>query len=235
MQLPGRAFHVVASASEHFEICLGNIRQIAGMMLEHGETLDHEQRRDYLRAIERKAGHLLDINTHLGDFAQVAFGGKPISRARLRLSDVAAQAIDALTPLAAGSRRMLVLAQAAGEPLIAGDYRKLLNALLGILRHSIAIAAPAAQILVNIRPAVNELRLEIEVPAAPKSRAPETESRPLSEPPLAAGSGLTTAVVAQIIELHGGRLDILSDETHHRFTIALPISGESFDDFSSAN
>jgi signal transduction histidine kinase len=222
MRLPGRAFHVVASASEHFEVCLGNIRQLAGMMLNHGETLDPDQRQDYLRTIERKAGHLLEINAHLGDFAEVTIGKKTLARTKLRLSEIAAQAIDALTPLAASTQRMLVLAQSAGERPIAGDYRKLLKALGSLLRHSLEIAIPAAQILVNIRPAAAELRLEIDVPVAPKSRASEPEGRPLSDTPVAAGSGLTTAVVAQILELHGGRLDILASESHQRFAIALP-------------
>jgi K+-sensing histidine kinase KdpD len=235
MHLPGRAFYVVASAAEHFEVCLGDIRQLAGMMLDHGEKLDRDQRHDYLRAIEQKAGHLLEMNAHLGDIAQTTLGAKSIARGRFRLSEIADQAIDALTPLAASHRRLLVLANAAGEPLIAGDYRKLLNAILSILRHCLAIAVPAAQILVSIRPVSKELRLDIDVPVETKSRASDSESRPLSENPLAAGGGLTTAVVAQIIELHGGRLDILSSESHQRFAISLPVSADPQTEIPSAN
>jgi signal transduction histidine kinase len=224
MQPPGRGFHVVASATEQFEVCLGNIRLLAGMMLDHGEKIDREQRLDYLRTIERKAGHLIEIAARLGDFAQISLGRKPLSRTKLRLSEIAAQAIDALTPFAVSRRHLLVFAQGAGEPPIAGDYRKLLRALCSLLRHSIEIAVPAAQILINVRPGRTELRLEINVPVDGMRRATEPESLLLSAAPLASESGLTKAVVAQILELHGGRLDSLASESHQRFVVALPVA-----------
>lgn len=224
MHLPGRGFHVVASATEHFEVCLGNIRQIAGVMLDQGDRLNGAQRHDYLRTIERKAGHLLEINGHLGDFAQVTLGRKPLARTKLLLSEVAGQAVEALTPLAASTRRLLVLAQGAGEPLISGDYRKLLNALCLLLRRSLDVAVPAAQILINIRSGHSESRLEIDVPVGTGSHPREPETRLPGDSPIAEGNGLTTAVVAQIIELHGGRLDILTSESHQRFIIALPLA-----------
>lgn len=224
MPLSGCASHVVASATDEFALCLGNIRLLAGMMLDESRTLDGDLQRDYLRTIERKASHLLDVAARLGDLAQLGTGPAPLQRCEFRLSEIAEQSIEALTPLAASHLRLLVLAVASREPMVSGDYRKLLQALSGLLRHCLSIAVPAAQILLTVRAGDETVRLEIDVPvdaAGPANH--DSRGRQLSEVPVTDGDALATAVAAQVFEVHGGALRPLAGERHQRFVAELPI------------
>ena len=221
MSATGRAYSAVACATEELALSLGNIRMLAGMMLEDG--INHDQRRDYLQTIERNAKHLLHVTTSLGDFAQLGFGATPLTRSTLRLSEIAEQAVEALTPLAAMRLRLLVLAVNAGEPVIAGDYRKLLPALTGLLRHCLNLAAPAAQVILNLRGCEGGVRLDIDLPTVTGDDVPPaSDLRALSEVSAEGPSELAVEIAAQVIELHGGTLRSLVSEQHRRFIVELP-------------
>lgn len=224
MQVAGRAYHVVASATEQLEICLGNIRLLAGMMLDEAPLLDGSQRHDYLRAIEHKASHLLSVTASLGDFARLGLRPAPLNLCELHVSEIAEQAVEAVTPLAARQRRLLVLAIGVGEPPIRGDYHQLLRAFTGLLRHSLSIAVPAAQILINLRSRTAGVWVEIDVPVEPA--APVEAAPSLSEMPSAPRNELAPALAGQVVELHGGSLRTLAGERHQRFVIELPAAAE---------
>ena len=100
---------------------------------------------------------------------------------------------------------------------ISGDYRQLLRALSGLLRHSLHIAVPAAQVLINLYPTPSILRLEIDVPVEPDTAVPEQREDPLGDVLDADGDKLSTAFAAQVFEMHGGTLRTLTSERHQRF------------------
>ena len=217
----------MADAAHELRTPITILRTRAEVALEQ----DREAARDAgtLRAVEREAARLGEIVRNLLTLARADAGERPVARLPLYLDDVAAEAVDAVRPLAEQKRVQLEVG-AFEEAKITGEPALVRQLLLIVLDNAVKFTEAGGRVRLDVsaengRAAALVSDTGVGIPAEQLSHVFERFYRGDPARHTADGAGLGLAIARWIADAHGARIDIRSAPgTGTRVTIMFPLS-----------
>jgi PAS domain S-box-containing protein len=219
----------VALVSHELRTPLTSIRGYLELLLE-GEAGDlNDEQRQFLGVVERNAHRLLALVGDLLFLAQVEAGKLSLEIGAVDLAAVAAESVETTRPLA--EEKGVTLTLATGPlPLLAGDRARLAQLLDNLISNGIKFTPAGGRIDVRARGERGNAVLEVRdtgMGIAPEEQQNLFErffrSSKATEQAIP-GTGLGLAISKAIVQAHGGRITVASDEsTGSTFRVSLPI------------
>jgi signal transduction histidine kinase len=193
------------------------ILSYADMLL--ASPFTEEQRGQFLETIRSEAERLTNLTNDFLDLARLSSGRAKLVRAEINLSKVVHKAAKVVRPQA--SERGVRISVRAPEkvPLVRGDEQRLHQVILNLLSNAIKYNKPQGSVAVTV--GVNsgdENYLRVTVQDTGRGIAPENLGRlfekffrAADDEGYARGTGLGLSIANQIVEVHGGRMEVESE------------------------
>lgn len=219
--------NLLTMASHDLRSPLSTIRMSAEMVLE--ENLS-EETRPFVQSIYNSANRLVDLVNNLLDVSKLEAGRVTITPTLLLASDLARQSLDG-AQLRADSKRITThLVVEPDEPLILADRTKLHQILDNLVSNALKFTHSGGSITVTVQPEPKGVCIRVAdsglgIPALHQPFVFE-KFRQIHQQGTSNehGSGLGLAIVKQLVELHGGSIDVESEEGRGSvFSVHLPI------------
>jgi signal transduction histidine kinase len=179
--------------------------------------------------IQHEAERISQMTNNFLDLARLESGRASMARDPVDLSTVIRMAINVVRPQADEKQISLVIDLPASLPLITGDAQRFHQVMLNLLSNGIKYCDQGDTITVAVRSEGDRLVVSVADtgPGIPADalpniferfyRVPGTERRVL-------GTGLGLAITRQIVEAHGGEIDVSSEEGQGTtFAFMLPL------------
>jgi signal transduction histidine kinase len=208
------------------------VRTSVGLLLDPAVEPKAEERRTLLLTIDRNATRMQRLVGDVLDLARFRAGRVQLQLRRLNASDVAASAIASVAPVADSRGQALSLVAPPDPVPVFGDYRRLEQALVNLLSNAGKHSPDGAPITVTI--ASNGDAVSWAVTDEGDGIRPEDQERLFEQFFVAgrdrrgatAGVGLGLPITRQIVEAHGGRIEVSSRVGRgSTFTIVVPAAG----------
>lgn len=199
---------------------------------ELGPTLD-ERHRTCLEHVLDGGHHLLRLITDILDLSKVEAGRMELTRSMVSLTEVAKDAAETMSPMAAQRNVALNLSVPDELPRVWADAFRLKQILLNLLSNAIRFTPHGGTVSLRARQhddslvvAVSDTGVGIRKEDLPRLfRAFEQLSTSTQS---GGGTGLGLTLTKQLIELHGGSIDVLSEPNKgSTFTVTLPLKSRS--------
>ncbi len=187
--------------------------------------------RDRIGKIEVETGHLVQMVNELLDLSRIETGVGPILLDDVDLGRIAAASTERLRLFA--ERQGVALAVDVPEPvpMVRGDEARLGQVLVNLLHNAVKFSPDGGDVTVNVRVFGSDVLTSVAdhgvgIPKAAQPRIFERfykvdRARVRGE---AGGTGLGLAIARHVIEQHGGRIWVESEEgAGSTFSFALPI------------
>jgi signal transduction histidine kinase len=211
---------------------LTSIRGYLELVLdEEAGEINPEQRR-FLKAVERNSHRLLRLVGDLLFVAQVDAGRLTLDRAKIDVSALAADCVEAARPVADQKSIKLSLEGAPTQPLMA-DRGRLAQVLDNLVSNALKFTPEGGSVVLRTAVVGDHAVVEVEdsgmgIPATEQSRLFERFFRATTASERAIpGTGLGLAIVKAIVEAHGGRILVESEQdVGSTFRVELPLSVE---------
>jgi two-component system sensor histidine kinase/response regulator len=207
---------------------------MAEMLLEDDPTLPVDPHRRFLEHIRDAAQRLIGLVSNLLDLAKIEAGQAQPEYFDLRVSDVVRQVVVGLSFSAKAKAIEIQLTVAPGEPLLQADALRLSQVFHNLLNNAIKFTPAGGQVYVTIEPEPGGVRVHVAdtgMGISPTDlphlfeKFKQTRVRGTAGE---TGSGLGLAIVRQLVELHGGFVEVASEVGRGSiFTIHLPQGPES--------
>jgi two-component system phosphate regulon sensor histidine kinase PhoR len=190
--------------------------------------------RERIAKIEIETGHLAQMVSEMLDLARIESGGPPaVLRDEVDLAQVAVSAVERLRLFADRSAVALHLdlPTDAPPPPVRGDEDRLGQVLVNLLHNAVKFSPNGGDVTVRIRSADGEVVTAVEdhgigIPKAAQARVFERFYKvDRARARGAGGTGLGLAIARHVVEAHGGRIWVESEEgAGSTFSFALPIA-----------
>lgn len=178
-------------------------------------SFDEKMRREILEAMQRQAELVVNMINELLDLARIdARGGKDFNFEPVRLNDLISSIVADMK--LEKTQRHLVLNLAASESEVYGDVSKIRQAIMNVLTNAEKYSSSDKEITVTTLQSPGYFGIEVRDQGIGMSeeqvrhvgerfwRADTSGSRP--------GTGLGMSIVKEILEYHGGYVDISSEQ-----------------------
>jgi len=220
---------VLTIASHDMRSPLSAILLMTEMLLEDGEATPPDQLQLFVTNINSATRHLVGLISDLLDLAKIETGHIKLECSEVRVSDTVRRVVDALSFNARTKLIDLQLDIAPDEPLIQGDRLKLSQIWHNLLSNAIKfthkggwvkIAVEAELTGVQVRVTDNGLGLTLDdlLQVFGKFKRAHVQGTAGEK-----GTGLGLAIVRQLVQLHGGRVEAMSEVgAGSTFTVHLP-------------
>jgi signal transduction histidine kinase len=218
----------LAITSHDLRSPLGAIQNMAELLLEDSD-LPEETRRRLLENIYELAKRQIELVSRLLDLARLESGKVELEVIELRASEVARQSLQVLSFSAHSKDIATELVVEPDEPLVLADWMKLSQILNNLLSNAIKFTPSGGRVLLTVAPepdgvclSVRDSGLGIPPEALPyvfeKFKQVHTQGTAKER-----GSGLGLAIVRQLVELHGGSVEVASEwQQGSTFIVHLP-------------
>jgi signal transduction histidine kinase len=230
----------VASVSHELRAPIAAM-QLMSESLERGAVGDEKRRHEYFRLIGQECRRLSSLVENVLDFSRIDRGRREYHLEPVAIMPIVERTIELMQP-AAGQRHVSIAgppdAAAAGAADGAGrrrvDAEALQQALMNIVDNAIKHSPVGAEVAVTVDADPASVRLSV----TDKGPGIAKEERERIFEPFyrggtelrreTAGIGIGLSIARQIVEAHGGRIDVDSERgSGSRFTIVLPIAREA--------
>jgi signal transduction histidine kinase/ActR/RegA family two-component response regulator len=188
--------------------------------------VDHER-----EVIERQVAHLSRMVDDLLDVSRIASGKIELRRERVDVRDVIARALELTQPALQGRRP--TVARVPDTPVwVSGDPVRLTQVVCNLLNNAAKFSPPEQPITVELQSSAEEARLAVVdrgTGIAPALLPHVFERFVQGEQPLhraSGGLGLGLAIAKNLVELHGGTIEVESSGEGQgaRFAVTLPLA-----------
>ncbi len=225
----------IDNLSHELRTPLTTIRLLTERVLDELDTLDVPARlRERVATIDVETGHLVQMVNELLDLSRIEQ-----ATTQLHLDDVP------VAGLVTGSiARMRAFAERQGVFLVAelpperdalvvhGDADRLGQVLVNLLHNALKFSPPGRSVVVRADAGERELLLSVtdEGPGVPRADQTRIFERfykvDRARPRAGGGTGLGLSIARHIVESHGGRIWVESEEGHGAtFRVSLPLGG----------
>lgn len=225
---------LLASISHDFRTPLSSILGAASSLMEYGERIDPEQRRDLLSQIREEADHLDGMVRNLLSMTRLEAGALDLRRDWVDLGEVLNQAVAAARRR--GAIQHMVVTLEDDLPLVQADQILLNQVLANVVGNAVRYAGAAAKIEVAAHRIPGAIEVSVTdtgpgIPPALLDHVFEKFVRAASDRADGGeGAGLGLAIAKGIVEAHGGTIRAQSPVRGHgtgvRISFDLPVSLE---------
>ena len=214
----------LATVSHELRSPLTSMREAAHLLNEEvAGTLNPKQAR-LVTIIGDSTERLLRLVNQILDLSRMRAGRLPLARRTLDLSQVAERGVNELRPQAAEGHVAVSVERVGQNFEAAVDEDKLVQVVINLVANAIRFT-PAGRVTVRVVDAGPEVELHVEdtgvgIPASALPRIFEMYQQAHGQ---RGGTGLGLAIVRGVVEAHGGRVTVESQEGKgSRFTVLLP-------------
>ena len=214
----------LATVSHELRSPLTSMREAAHLLNEEvAGTLNPKQAR-LVAIIGDSTERLLRLVNQILDLSRMRAGRLPLARRTLDLSQVAERGVNELRPQAAEGHVAVSVERVGQNFEAAVDEDKLVQVVINLVANAIRFT-PAGRVTVRVVDAGPEVELHVEdtgvgIPASALPRIFEMYQQAHGQ---RGGTGLGLAIVRGVVEAHGGRVTVESQEGKgSRFTVLLP-------------
>jgi signal transduction histidine kinase len=221
--------NLVAITSHDLRSPLGAIQNMAELLIDEMELT--AEARHMVQQIDESTRHLIALVTNMLDLSKLEAGKVVLEPIPLRVSDIARRSLEALRASAQAKKIVTQLVVDPAEPLVEADWLKLSQIMTNLLSNAIKFTPLGGQVNVSVGPDsggvyVGVADSGIGIPAHTLPRVFEqfrqAHTRGTANE---RGTGLGLAIVRQLVELHGGTIEVASVEGNgSTFSVHLPAS-----------
>jgi signal transduction histidine kinase len=190
-----------------------------------------------LETIERNAGSLQRMIEDLLDLSRAASGKLEIRREPTPIGPIVASVVETMRPSAVARGIALEETGTSVDAVVAGDHDRLAQVVINLVSNAIKFTPQGGRVGVDVSRsdgqvliAVRDTGLGISPESQQQIFEPFRQAGPKVTGP-EGGLGLGLTIARQIVELHGGTIDVFSDGigSGSRFTIRLPAADNAAD------
>lgn len=219
--------NLLATTSHDLRSPLGSIQNMAELLRE--DRALPTDTRPLVQNIYDAARHLVAMVGNMLDLSRLEAGKVALDPIKLRVSDVARQSLDALRTEAGAKDISAELRIQPGERRITADPVKLSRIVNNLLSNAIKFTPPGGRIAITVGPESGGAYLRVADTGLgiPEDALPHVfdKFRQIHARGTAGewGSGLGLAIVRQLVELHGGSVEVTSAvQRGSTFVVHLP-------------
>jgi len=192
---------------------------------------DDPRIRQTYEMMDRQVNHLVHLVDDLLDVSRVSTGKIQLRHQLVPLRDVVARAVECTTSLFAQRAQALTVSLGESDCRVEGDAERLTQVFANLLGNASKFTAREGH--VSIRVTCDETTARIDVvddgvgiPRESLGRIFELFEQVPTPGGSMGGLGIGLALVSQLTQLHGGRVEAFSDGPGHgsRFTVTLPLA-----------
>jgi two-component system phosphate regulon sensor histidine kinase PhoR len=192
--------------------------------------------RDRIAKIEVETGHLVQMVNELLDLARIESGGPLVLLDDIDVGTVVAESVERLRLFAERQRIGLVIDVEEHLPAVRGDGSRIGQVVVNLVHNALKFGAaedphdPSGDVTVSVRRSEGEIVTSVAdhgvgIPKADQARIFERFYKVDRARVRGGGTGLGLSIARHVIEQHGGRIWVESDEGHgSTFSFALPIA-----------
>jgi two-component system sensor histidine kinase GlrK len=215
----------LATVSHELRSPLTSMREAALLLHERlGGDLTERQAR-LVAIIAASCERLLRLVNQILDLSRLRAGMLELERGRVDLDRVVARALDELRPQADEAGLTLVRARPDGDVVVEGDEDRLVQVVVNLVANAVRFTPRTGRITVRLQGGGPEVTLQVEDTGVgiPAAALPHVFDAWQQAHPQRGGTGLGLAIVRGIVEAHGGRATVESQEGKGtRFSVLLP-------------
>jgi len=225
----------VSAVSHEFRTPLTSLRHVTELLQEN-DAIPVDRRRMFYDALGRNTDRLHRLVESLLDFARMESGRKPYDLRPIEIGAFTSEVVGEFQREAAGKGFTVSLVIGPAVPSqVCGDRVSLANALWNLLDNAVKYSPDSRRIDVSIQPVRAGIEIAVRdyglgVPAGERSEIFQRFVRGTTATRLGIkGTGLGLAMVSHILDAHGGRIEVDSEEgAGSTFRMVLPrIEGPS--------
>ena len=220
--------NLVANVSHELKAPLASVRGFSELMLDG--LIDEKEKDRYLRIILDNSVHLGKLVDDLLTLSHLESGQIALEWKELNVDDLARWSFDSIAPL--GDQKGIKLSYRIEPeiPLIWGDRHRLHEVLVNLLENALEYTPPGGEVSFKIYQKKGQVVFEVrdtgcgiskeEIPLIFERFYKVDKSRRRS----GTGSGLGLAITKQLVELHGGKIEVESElYAGSTFRVYLPL------------
>jgi two-component system phosphate regulon sensor histidine kinase PhoR len=189
--------------------------------------------RERIDKIEVETGHLVQMVNELLDLSRIESGGTIRLVEEIDMGQLAAEAADRLHLFAERQGVVLRIEAEPGLPAVRGDAARLGQVVINLVHNAVKFSPDGGDVIVRARVLDGEVVTSVEdhgvgIPKAAQVRIFERfykVDRARQRGEAGGGTGLGLSIARHVIEQHGGRIWVESEEgVGSTFSFAIPIS-----------
>jgi two-component system phosphate regulon sensor histidine kinase PhoR len=190
--------------------------------------------RDRIAKIEVETGHLVQMVNELLDLSRIESGGTLTMADGVDLGRLASESAERLRLFAERQGVTLRIEVDGPTPGVRGDAERLGQVVVNLVHNAVKFSPDGGDVTVRVRTTDDEVVTSVEdrgigIPKASLTRVFERfykVDRARLRPEVGGGTGLGLSIARHVVEGHGGRIWVGSDEgVGSTFSFALPIGG----------
>lgn len=228
---------LISIVSHDVRTPLTSIKSYAEILYDDLETLEPPRVRHYLDIINKESDRLSRLVTNYLDLQKIEAGMMRLSIQPLEVADLLGESIAAFEGAAMEKGIRMSRNLEPSMPVVRGDRDRLLQVLANLLSNALKFTPPGGSVRLGARCAVLPGRgraVEISVHDSGEGIPPDRMERlfrrfsQVADRPVEAkgGTGLGLVFSREIVELHGGRIDVRSAPGEGTaFEVLLPVDG----------
>ncbi len=220
--------NLVANVSHELKAPLASVRGFSELMLDG--LIDEKEKERYLQIILDNSVHLSKLVDDLLTLSHLESGQVVLEQKELNVDDLARWSFDSITPQGDQKGIKLLYNIEPGLPLIRGDRHRLHEVLVNLLENALAYTPPGGAVSLKVYQNQGQVVFEVhdtgcgisgdELPLIFERFYKVDKSRRRS----GKGSGLGLAITKQLVELHGGTIEVDSElNKGSTFRVYLPL------------
>jgi len=219
----------VSNVSHELRAPLHTISGFAQLLLD-GKIEDRAVQRECLETVSRQTEHLTRLINDLLDSSRIEAGHFELHRGPVQMREVIRQVLKELQPLALQKQVVLADETASDLPVVLADAQRMGQVVTNLVHNAIKFSAEQGRVIISSNLDRHELVLAVTdngvgIPAgAMRHMFERFYQADGSSTRRAGGTGLGLYICKQIVEAHGGRIWVESEEGRGSvFRFTLPI------------
>ena len=198
---------------------------------EQGDAIP-DRMRDRIGKIEVETGHIAQMVNELLDLSRIESGGAVVHLDPVDLGEVATASAERLRLFAERQGVRLAVEAAPPVPPVRGDEARLGQVLINLLHNAVKFSPTGGDVTVRVEARDGEVVTSVQdrgvgIPKALQGRVFERFYKADRARVRGGGTGLGLSIARHVVEQHGGRIWVESEEGKgSTFSFALPIAEE---------
>jgi signal transduction histidine kinase len=218
-----------ASLSHELRSPLTSVREASHLLREEVSGPLTGQQARLVEIIGQSSDRLLRLVNQMLEMSRLRAGILPLQRARVDVDGIVARAVEELRPQAHDGGVLVERERLGTDWSCMGDDDRLTQVVVNLLANAIRFTPRGGRVVVRVVDAGPEIEIQVEdtgigIPAASLPHIFESYRQAHRD---RGGTGLGLSVVRGVVQAHGGRVTVESQEGKgSRFTVLLPRRGE---------